>query len=295
MENVKRNNLKNVLVALFIACITFLGLFTALPSTVSADEVIPVAPKYGEVLSDGTLYVSDNYSQIFKQPELSPEFQNHKVWEVGDEVQKGDELGGWYRVEAVYETTSLFNFNNVIPNSSQAIQTLRLFNDHLQTNVITIPTTWLYPKYPETTYYLDFYLPEEKLDITACTAYKIDEATGEYVANENTLFTYLWGTDDGMPTVTYDYDLVSVYKLTPVADPNYVAPEEPGDEPTVEPEEPGDEPTDVPEEETFGDKLNEWLKQMGENWSELSDAVKGLSVGAIIMLIGLILLIAKRK
>ena len=127
MEKVKNSKLKNALVALCAGVFAFLGIFTAQAFNVSADELTPSAPKYGDVLSDGTLYVSDAYSQILKQPELSPEFQNHGVWEVGEEVQKGDEIGGWYRVAETSGTNSLFNFNNVIPNSSQAIQTLRLF------------------------------------------------------------------------------------------------------------------------------------------------------------------------
>lgn len=318
MEKIKNSKLKNALVALCAGIFAFLGVFTAQAFNVSADEVTPSVPRYGDVLSDGTLYVSDTYSEIFKQPDLAPEFKNHKTWEVGEEVQKGDELGGWYRVEMVYDTTSLFNFNNVIPNSSQAIQTLRLFIDHLQTNVITIPGTWYYQGAPSFKYYYDFYLPEEKLDITACTSYKIDETTGQYVANEYTLFTYLWGTEDGMPTITYDYDLASVYKLTPVADPNYVAPEEPdieepgdveepgvepeepgteepGDEPTVEPEEPGDEPAVDTEEETFGDKIDEWLKQQGANWQELGEAAKGLSIGAVVTLISAVIILVRRR
>ena len=106
-----------------------------------------------------------------------------------------------------------------------------------------------------------------------------------------------------MPTVTYDYDLVSVYKLTPVADPDYVAPEEPtepeepGDEPSVEPEQPGDEPSDEPNEpETPGDKLNTWLEQQGANWQELGEAAKGLSIGAVITLVGAVaILLGSRK
>ena len=282
MEAIKRN-VKSALIACFVAFITFLSLL--MPNVnVSADEInnSPILGNNynGIVCNDGTL-------PVVQLPLTVEPNENTKTL-----VQNGDVVGGWYSINNEEATSSLFNFKAFFIDEEMAY-TIRYINNTERLTLANGLYVESYVKdgnryfYLPATYSYTYLAPEDFTGIDA-DGDGVFEDFNAYGPNviwyEQTTITYLYDIE------IYHYDSQEI--VVEPEEPGDV--EEPGDEPSVEPDEPGIEPEE-PGDEKFDDKFNAWLEEQVKNWNELSEAAQGLSVGAIVMLIGIVLLIAKRK